>query len=302
MSAKIGVIGNIQSVSRKRLNGLLVLCLEVLAKPITDDHHNKLKRLDQEIDSQPIQYSVLLMEGVYNKFKKSVLKEIDDDDQLVGSTVNILGVPTLDLPMSVVEGDIGVLAFEIQLLKTNDPTLITLLSKKEVDTKSKIKTLNTEVGTLRQQINQLKREHHRRKTNFGATMRDMIKKLGYYRRSSFQHVHQYFEVTVNELQIPEYFTDPRPEKVFLAIEHYHTHGELPEIVVRNFKRKWLLVDGYAKFLAAQELGLEKVTVKNTVSFIKRLEETGDEGTPDHDGDIRTVEDSSDNPQRVETSV
>lgn len=71
---------------------------------------------------------------------------------------------------------------------------------------------------------------------------------------------------ISFISIPEDFlsTPPRREKVLDVIEYYKLYGKIKKpIVVRKHPHAnmmYILKDGYARYLAAQDLGLEKVEV------------------------------------------
>ncbi|MDY8024290.1 hypothetical protein [Paenibacillus polymyxa] len=81
-----------------------------------------------------INYSVLVSEKLFNKFKENLLIESDlSETQLVGSTINVIGIPNLDIPISIIDGDIGVFADSLEVDKGSSEDDIDLRSKKRVE-------------------------------------------------------------------------------------------------------------------------------------------------------------------------
>jgi hypothetical protein len=69
-------------------------------------------------------------------------------------------------------------------------------------------------------------------------------------------------IPLSEIVIPEPFlrTPPREEKVQEAIEYYKEHGKFDKPVFVK-KKNMLLVDGFKRYVAAKNLGLNEVPVK-----------------------------------------
>ncbi|MGG1653727.1 hypothetical protein [Paenibacillus sp. NRS-1780] len=262
MSTQIRVVGDVKHVSDKKLGTLNVICLEVESKINSADYPDYFK-----IDVQPIHYSILFGKSLFNEFRTKTGDDLlTDASQMVGSRLNIIGFPTLDLPMSIVEGDIGVIAIHLELLTTREPKLLeytTNRKKKELAMMEKIKELEEKLVAER-------KVYLQKKINYRSAIHKLQGEKENLLDTTYR-VDQYFEVLTSDLVIPDLFVEPRPEKIELAIEHYQTHGELPEIEVHNINNEWVIVDGYAKFLAGQRLGLERITVKNTILFCEGSE-------------------------------
>ena len=66
---------------------------------------------------------------------------------------------------------------------------------------------------------------------------------------------------IGKIKIPEEFTNhpPRPEKVQQKIDYYNEYGQFRRKL--RIDRTGMLYDGYATYLAAQQLGLTQVPVK-----------------------------------------
>ncbi|WP_420540427.1 hypothetical protein ACN92M_26710 (plasmid) [Paenibacillus polymyxa] len=81
--------------------------------------------------TEPINYSILVREKLFNKFKADLETQADiTEAQLVGCTITVIGIPTLDLPMSIIDGDIGVFAYSLEVDRGNSENNIELRSSK----------------------------------------------------------------------------------------------------------------------------------------------------------------------------
>lgn len=65
-------------------------------------------------------------------------------------------------------------------------------------------------------------------------------------------------VEVSNLKAPKGWTPPRPEKVDKCIEHYNITGTFGKNVVIDEHNE--IIDGYVAVIAAQKLGVEKISV------------------------------------------
>ena len=153
-----------------------------------------------------IQYTVLVNDKQYKKLQS----ELDTLALTVeDATLVIQGEITIDQPMDVVEGDIGVIAFNVGCVETT--------KKEKVAQEVKVETIEKTAGPIPCMV-------------------------------SFEHI-----------DIPEKFATPSRVKVDNVIAHYKEHGVLIEPVkIKKSGDRWLLVDGYTKFVAAQELGLNEI--------------------------------------------
>jgi hypothetical protein len=175
--------------------------------------------------------------------------------KIVGNLIKVYGVPVLDLPLTVASGDIGIIAHNIQLPNDPESPLGMNLGKKD---------LREQLFLAKEKIKEISEMYSLKKANYKATIRDLSAKLARYSYRVDGQIDQYFMISVDELEPLEIFTEPSPIKVELAMEYYHSHGELEEINVKILDDKWFIVDGYAKFIAAKKLGLKKVKVRNTI--------------------------------------
>lgn len=261
MSVKIGIIGNIQGISHKKIGNLSAICLEVVAKGIA---HQNVDNIFKEVNVQSIHYSVLLQEKLFNNFKKLTLEDIlSDNNKLIGAQVYIQGVPTLDLPMTVIEGEVGIIAYEIDIVGSNHPDLIEFIGNKK---KNQLK-LKKKVYQQKVRISELLNLYWRKRDRYRTAislLQQGIENL----KNTRERIDQHFQISLAELQIFDYFADPKPEKVDLAINHYNVYQKFPaEIVVKLVNGRWFICDGYSIFIAAKTLGHIDVMVKNIVYLI-----------------------------------
>ena len=76
-------------------------------------------------------------------------------------------------------------------------------------------------------------------------------------------------VKVSSLKAPRGWTPPKPEKVDKCIEHYNLTGTFGKKVIIDEHNE--IIDGYAAVVAAQELGVEKISVfhMNRKEWVKK---------------------------------
>lgn len=78
------------------------------------------------------------------------------------------------------------------------------------------------------------------------------------------------ELPLEEITIPPDFltTQPRKDKVDMAIKYYKEHGKFDKPVhVEKSENGWVLYDGYARFVAADQLKLEKIVVEKMEKIV-----------------------------------
>lgn len=229
LSVKIGLIGEIKGVSRKKINDKIIMCLEIDCKSMKNTHQQL--RTIMINDSDPIHYTVIVREKIYNK----LVKEMNDTtDNLLGKEIYVIGVPVLDLPMSIVEGEIGIFAYHLEdaiekkieirssaILKKNALSELQIIKPK---LEKKIMKLESKIFSLENQ-------------NQSVT----------------------FWIDVDEIECPN--KSAYEPKVNEAVDYYKSNGHFPgEIRVKIKDNQWFVADGYSKLVAAKRLSLKRVKV------------------------------------------
>lgn len=77
---------------------------------------------------------------------------------------------------------------------------------------------------------------------------------------------------LSEILIPTLYEKhpPHAEKIDRALVYYQEHGKFDkQVAVQKIREGWLLTDGYTRYLAAEELGLEDVPVRVIESVQER---------------------------------
>lgn len=171
--------------------------------------------------SKDIQFTVLMNKKQYEKLEQEVN---DADAKLVGGKVLIQGEITLDLSFNVLEGDMGVVAFQVESLDAK---------KKEQADKAENK-ISPDIAVKPEQV-----ETEPKRKMLRSTMK------------------------IHSIQIPPEYQkkSPREEKIIKAVQYYEEHGTFnANILLDKAEGGWVLRDGYTRYLAAKRLGLDEVAV------------------------------------------
>lgn len=137
----------------------------------------------------------------------------------------VQGEPVMDLPGNKCSGKIGVVCFKVEKIedkKTEEKTDI------QVETAPAIEEPKKPVEPVKEEPKKLEDGN----------------------------------VSLDKIIIPEQFlsTPPRREKITETIDYYKTHGEFDKPVIVKGKTM-MLIDGYKRYVAAKELGLNEIAVK-----------------------------------------
>lgn len=170
-----------------------------------------------------VHYTVLLNERQMNKLRRSL-----GDKTPIGQTLFLEGEINLDLPLSLVVGEIGILAFKIGPYQVNEQELV--------------------------------------QTNL---LEDLEMVDDFYQASEAPQDNN-MTVCIEEIQIPVDMQKklPLPKKVNEIVRYYQSTGNLDKpITVSKTKEGLTLKDGYARYIAAKELGLKNISiVLNALQF------------------------------------
>lgn len=178
--------------------------------------------------------TVLMNQKQWNKLLKSV-KEAGETIKTAHKFL-IQGEINVDLPMDIVEGDMGITAFQAQYLPQAEKSKDEKPSKDE-ENKPSLEEKKVEKGN-------------------NNSKEIMIKNKSFV-------VLEELDLSLQNIKIPETFLsiNPKPEKVQNNIKHYKRNGKFNgEIVVIKEQNDWLLIDGYAKYVAAKEMNLSSLNV------------------------------------------
>jgi hypothetical protein len=233
MGAKITITGtvskirkvSINSEQKKRKGKVNINCLEI----ITGGSPNAPKGLPA---ASQIHFTVLCNDKQFNKLKK----ELDEHNlSLKNSSILVQGELNLDQPLSLVEGDIGVIAFQLQSLD--------VMKLEREQEKTAEETAATTENTPKQEKGQEKEQG--KESNSELENKPKV-------------------LPLSQIFIPEAIraTRPRAEKLINFIKFYKEHGYFDKNVkVKQDNNKgWMLIDGYARFVAAEELGLNEIII------------------------------------------
>lgn len=226
MPIKITVTGKPVAIRQAVYQNNTVVCLDFEEGGSV----NPPKGLPQ---ASTITTTVLMNQKQWNKLLKSV-KEAGDTIKTAHKFL-IQGEINVDLPMDIVEGDMGITAFQAQYLPPAEKSKDEKPSKDE-ENKPSLEEKKVE------------------KNNNNKTI--MIKDKSFV-------VLEELDVLLQNIKISETFLsrNPKPEKVQNNIKHYKENGKFNgEIVVIKEKNDWLLIDGYAKYVAAKEMDLTNLNV------------------------------------------
>lgn len=211
MGAKITVIGkaaDIRLVESPIKNGMPITCLEIE----TGGSPSTPKGLP---NASVIQYTVLMNDRQYARLRM----ELEELSLTAGeATLVVHGELNLDLPMNIVHGEIGVIAFHVTVVEAIGSFIP---SGKPPPPSGEVEF----------------RQGH------GESLPESL--------------------DCRQITVPEELrrNPPQREKVEKAIAYYRQHRVLEEPVkVLKTGNGWILVDGYTKYLAAGELGLNEVPI------------------------------------------
>lgn len=240
MSIKIGILGTIEGISKKVIDSVHQrICLEVTAECSDQEHQALSKIIPLSYAKSTVHFSVFTREKIFHQFKGNL-----EIEQLIGQDVYAVGVPNLDLPLTVVEGDIGVFAYHLVRAEEREDELILL---------EECRILN---NNLKKSKYQERSDYFNRKKHYEAVIDQLSAAL----IESQKQPGLTFDVLTSEIIVPPHFTRYNPYKVEAAIAHYQTFQELPPISVVLVDHRWMVIDGYTKLLAAKSLELERVRV------------------------------------------
>ncbi|MDA1675575.1 hypothetical protein [Bacillus cereus group sp. TH152-1LC] len=169
--------------------------------------------------------TVLMNQKQWNKLLKSV-KEAGETIKTAHKFL-IQGEINVDLPMDIVEGDMGITAFQAQYLPQ---------AEKSKDEKPSLEEKKVEKSNNSKEIT--------------------------IKNKSFVVLEE-IDLSLQNIKIPETFLSrsPKPEKVQNNIKYYKRNGKFNgEVVVIKEESDWLLIDGYAKYVAAKEMNLSTLNV------------------------------------------
>lgn len=215
MGAKITITGavlKVRKVENPKQKKAFINCLEIE----TGGSPNAPKGLPI---ASMVNYTVMCNDKQLNKLKR----ELETYNlPLKGGNILVQGEINLDQPLSVVEGEIGVIAFQLQSL-----------------------------DAMKLQKEQEQAE--------GPKQNKVEEEIIVETPTPIPTV-----LPLTQIFVPEAIraTRPRVEKLEDCINYYKEHGRFDkEIKVRYIEDKgWVLQDGYARLVAAEELGLTEINV------------------------------------------
>jgi hypothetical protein len=226
MVAKLTITGEVSQVRKVKStldNDVRWMCLDIT----TGGTGTAPKGLP--MPSKDIQFTVLMNKKQYEKLEQEVN---DADVKLVGGKVLIQGEITLDLSFDVLEGDMGVVAFQVESLDAKKKEQAEVKAEKKKSPDIIVQVQPKLVGPEQVEIKPKKK---------------MPKS----------------PMKVSSIQIPREFQEvsPSEKKIVKAVQYYVEHGSLDqEILLIKGEGGWVLHDGYTRYLAAKRLGLDEVAV------------------------------------------
>lgn len=172
--------------------------------------------------SQAITYTVFLN-------KKQLNKAELDEKNIREYKLLVQGEPTLDIPVDQCPGEIGVICFQVSIIL--DSKLVP--EKKEEPIIQEIEQAVEQVASTVEKVESVP-----------EGTEDVI--------------------PLQSILVPKGFlrTRPNPQKNQIVMDYIKQHGHLDEpIMIRKNKRKnYVLVDGYRRYVVAQELNMEVVPI------------------------------------------
>jgi hypothetical protein len=250
MSVKIGVKGTVDGLTLTDHIGKH----QFYRLEIVDD--TKPPQFDvPEININAVQYSVFVREKTFNQFLRRSRCKVG---QIQGQTVHITGIPVLDLPLSLLEGDVAIFAYRISGVENNSTLKKTGLDIRS-DNDRKRDEAFTKLPVLQEKFTHLLNAHIKTKQQLHHEYLEHTIEHGTYV--------QFHQVPVDRIRIPEYFKPPLQIKVSEVQDRYEQTGQLPKIRVHIQDGELHLHDGYIAFLvAADTLQLKHITVELTTDF------------------------------------
>lgn len=227
MAAKLTITGEVSQVRNVKStldNDVRWMCLDIT----TGGTGTAPKGLP--MPSKDIQFTVLMNKKQYEKLEQEVN---DADVKMVGGKVLIQGEITLDLSFDILEGDMGVVAFQVESLDAK---------KKEQVAEVKVEKKKSPDNTAMESSVKVEPEQ------VGIKQKKKMPKS---------------PMKVSSIQIPQEFQEvsPSEKKIVKAVQYYVEYGYLDqEILLIKGEGGWVLRDGYTRYLAAKRLGLDEVAV------------------------------------------
>jgi hypothetical protein len=176
--------------------------------------------------SSRILYTVFINKKQFNKLKI-------DKESFKDKSFFIEGEPTLDVPMDICPGEIGITTFQIQSFepKVKEP------KEKPKEAKPEPKKDDVQVTC------KTKKSSEKRKNNKDHAEPSKAEEV----------------VPIEKIKCPEHFTEPNPLKVNNKMEYYKEHGKFIKPITVN-KSTMEIEDGYTVYVAAKKLNKEYIEV------------------------------------------
>jgi len=250
--------------------GAIWHCLDVVVK----GSENAPKGLP--LPSREIQYTILINDKQKNKLEKE-LKDLNIEE-LVGARIRVVGEITLDLPLGVCEGEIGIIAYQIQIVEKpakKEPEkpqkrfwpihqiVIPLTFRNSQPREQKIDAASSYLaqhGVTEKPVVTIPLENGQQLLQDGyvhylVAKANGAKEVWIQEQNKLQPKQDADQLLwpMQQLEIPEKFliTEPREAKIKATIEQLNKGGQIekPLETIRLWNGLRALTDGYIRYLA-----------------------------------------------------
>lgn len=242
MSIKITVVGIVQEVrcipspANENVN---LYCLEF------EENGSKSSPKSLPMASD-IAVTVMMNEKQYNKLQNSLKNA--GFEVLVGTKIVVQGEITIDMPMDVVSGDMGVITYQAEPVvpKKDNPK-----EKPKDEKQAQQKTKSPKVP---------KPDPPNPKDKKAIQQPRPVKRV-WINNEAKQHADNTEAIPLTQISIPQEFAEkpPHPEKVEYCMQIYKQNNAFDKpVILKKISEGWLLTDGYARYVAAENLGLKEI--------------------------------------------
>ncbi|MDH6374919.1 hypothetical protein M2444_006783 [Paenibacillus sp. PastF-3] len=246
MAIKLGIQGIIKRVHEVKLDGKPLICLEVEAQ--SEKSHSNLSIFSSSIFST-IELSVLVRQKVFNSVFSG-----ESFDLLVGEKLEAKGVLSLDIPMSLIDGEIAMIAYDLSKKLAEE---IDLRSNRE----KRIENATLTRKEAHEKINLIQKEAADRVKLIKKEAAEKISLIQAEKRALRALMSFTYDIPIEEIDIPDSFAEPNPNKMLAKLEEYQVNPDLTGVLVYPNNGKLTLYDGYTKYLIALDQGITRLQVE-----------------------------------------